>query len=111
MSTNYSWKIQSMDCYPTYEGETDVVFNVNYNCNGYRDYSGSTYYGNIFGSVGVQYDTGSAFIPYENLTEIDVMQWVFDVLGSGSISDIQNRVNNQINEQINPPTISKPLPW
>lgn len=111
MNTNYTWKISGMTCYPEHAGQQNVVFNVDFNCNGDREYSGSTYYGNIFRSVNVQHISGSTFIPYDQLTEAEVLQWVLDELGFNNVENIQNSVEQQIDDQINPPTIAKPLPW
>jgi hypothetical protein len=52
--------------------------------------------------------TSEDFIPYNELTQNMVTLWLESVL---NISDLQSRVDTQINFIENPPTVSIPLPW
>ena len=100
-----------MECYPTYDQNTDVVFTVHWDCLGSEIVSGSTYNGRVYGATGVTFHSGSDFTPYENLIPSQVLGWVWDAMGSGSKENYENSVQSQINNLINPPIVTPPLPW
>jgi len=69
------------------------------------------YSGMVYGSVGFTYAAGDLFIPYESLTENQVIDWVKEALGSEQVTAYEASVAAQIEAQMNPPVVSKPLPW
>ena len=111
MSATINWRVGVMECYPTYEQNTDVVFTVHWDCLGSETVSGSTYNGRVYGATGVTFHSGSDFTPYEDLTQPQVFGWVWDTMGSGSKENYENSVQTQINNLINPPIVTPPLPW
>jgi hypothetical protein len=111
MNATINWSVGVMDCYPTYEQNTDVVFTVHWDCTGYEIFSGSTYNGRVYGSTGVTYHSGSGFTSYDDLTQPQVLGWVWDAMGSGSKENYEAAVQGQINNLINPPIVTPPLPW
>lgn len=111
MSAIITWKVGVMECYPKYEQNTDVVFTVHWDCVGSETVSGSTYNGRVYGSTAVTYHSGSEFTQYENLTQPQVLSWVWDAMGSGSKENYESSVQSQIDNLINPPVITPPLPW
>jgi len=111
-----TWKVTNLDCYPTYQQNTDVVFTVHWDCLGNivvatGSLSGSVYNSRLYGTTGVQYHSGSAFIPYDQLTENVVLGWTFDSMGSGSKANIEAGAISSLYNQINPPVVQPPLPW
>ena len=111
MSATINWRVGVMECYPTYDQNTDVVFTVHWDCLGSETVSGSTYNGRVYGATGVTFHSGSDFTPYEDLTQPQVFGWVWDAMGSGSKENYENSVQAQINNLINPPIVTPPLPW
>ena len=111
MSATINWRVGVMECYPTYDQNTDVVFTVHWDCTGSETVSGSTYNGRVYGATGVTFHSGSDFTPYENLIPSQVLGWVWDAMGSGSKENYENSVQSQINNLINPPIVTPPLPW
>lgn len=111
MSATITWRVGTMECYPQYQQEKDVVFTVHWDCLGSEEYSGSTYGGRVYGATGVTYHSGSEFTPYEDLTQDQVVGWVWDAIGEEQKQNFENSVQTQINNQINPPVIILPLPW
>ena len=111
MAITNTWGVVQMDAYPEYEGETDVVFTVHWNLTGTETVSGTTYTGYVYGSVGVSLDEGSTFTPYADLTEAQVVGWVQDALGEEQVASYEANVAQQIEDQINPPVVTPPLPW
>ena len=111
MSATITWKVGTMECYPTYQQEKDVVFTVHWDCLGSETVSGSTYNGRVYGATGVTYHSGSDFTPYNQLTQDQVLNWVWESLGTDQKTNYENSVQTQINNQINPPVVILPLPW
>ena len=111
MSATINWRVGTMECYPTYEQNTDVVFTVHWDCLGSEIVSGSTYNGRVYGATGVTYHSGSTFTPYNQLSQDVVLGWVWDSIGQDQKSNYENSVQTQINNQINPPVVILPLPW
>jgi len=104
MSTVITWSVTAMDCYPNEGGNTDVVFNVHWTCSGVDgDYSGS-----VYSTCSVPAPSGS-FTPYADLTQNQVLGWIW---ANGVDKDsAEAAVAQQIQNQINPPIVSPPLPW
>ena len=111
-----TWKVTNLDCYPKYDMETDVVFTVHWDCLGNMtvatgSLSGSTYNSRLYGTTGVMYHSGSSFTPYNQLTEQQVLGWVFDAMGTAQKDSIEAGASNAIYTQIDPPVVNPPLPW
>ena len=104
MSTVITWSVTAMDCYPNEGGNTDVVFNVHWTCSGVDgDYSGS-----VYSTCSVPAPSGS-FTPYASLTQDQVLGWIW---ANGVDKDAtEAAVEQQIENQINPPIVTPPLPW
>lgn len=93
-----------MNCYPTVGSETDVVFNCHWTCSG----TDGTYSSSIYSTCSVPTPTGS-FTPYADLTQEQVLGWVW---ANGVDKDAtEAAVQQQIDNQINPPVVTPPLPW
>lgn len=107
MTITNTWLIQQMDCYPEAEGETDVVFSVHWVLSA----TDGTYSGGVYGSVGVTYEAGTPYTAYDQLTEAQVIGWVQDALGTEQVAAYEFNVAQQINDQIDPPVVTPPLPW
>jgi hypothetical protein len=105
MTTTYTWSVVAMDEYPEQDGEQDVVFNVHWTLSG----TDGTYTGSTYGSQGVSVDSTGTFTPYADLTQEQVLGWIWD---SGVDKDAQEAsVAAQIEAQVNPTVVSLPLPW
>jgi len=107
MSVTYNWIISQLNCYPEYEGETDVVFTAHWIMNG----TDGEYAGSVYGSVGLTLDPEASFTPYADLTEEQVVGWVKGALGEEQVAAYEANVAQQIADQINPPVVTPPLPW
>lgn len=103
--TTITWTVTAMDCYPQEGGETDVVFNVHWTCSGVQD----TYSGSVYSTCSVPAPSGGAFIPYASLTQDTVLGWIW--ANGVDKTATEAAVQQQINNQINPPVVTPPLPW
>jgi hypothetical protein len=94
-----------MDCYPQVDNETDVVFNVHWTCAG----TDGTYSASVYNTQAVTVDEEEPYTPYDQLTEEQVLDWIWT---SGVDKDAtEAAVEQQIQNQINPPVVTPPLPW
>jgi hypothetical protein len=107
MAITNTWSVQQLNAYPELDGQTDVVFSVHWQLNG----TDGTYNGSVYGSVGVTLDPDAPFVPYASLTQAQVIGWVQDALGEEQVASYEANVAQQIENQINPPVVTPPLPW
>ena len=99
MATTYTWSIQQMDRL-TSDG---FVVTVHYNVSAVDgDYSASTY-----GTVGYTEQPGEQYVPYDQLTEQQVVGWVQESLGKDTV---EASLDSQIEAQKNPVQESG-MPW
>ena len=110
MADTYSWKVATLDR----EISNGSVYTVHYTVSASRtnpsegeaDYTAGSY-----GSVGVTADpSAGGFIPYEDLTEGNCIDWVKEDLGSEGVSSIESSISSNLDEQVNP-TDSAGVPW
>lgn len=106
MANTYTWVVNNMVSYPQSEGYTDVVFLVNWSCNG----TDGTYTGALSGATNVKLDPAAPYTPYADLTEDQVVSWVKEAIGASQVNAIQNDVAAQIANNYYTPTIL-PNPW
>jgi len=99
-----SWIIERLLVKPTEGSLTDVVITADWRCNGTQD----QYSGTCYGSCSFQPPRGE-FTPYEDLTEAQVLGWCYE--NGVDKTAIEANVTQQINDQINPPVVTLPLPW
>jgi hypothetical protein len=105
MATIYTWSVVALDCYPQEGRETDVVFTAHWTAEG----TDGVFSGSAYGSVGIPVGSKSGFTPYADLTESQVLSWVWD---NGVDKDaIETSIAHQIENQVNPPIVTPPLPW
>lgn len=102
--TTCTWTIQSMPAYAQIDGQSDVVFEVNWQCNA----NDEGYSANSFGTVPVTYTAGTPFTPYDQLTQEQVWGWINPSIDR---PEIEANLQAMIDAQKNPPVVTPPLPW
>jgi hypothetical protein len=105
MSVTITWEVQWMQCYPHADGQADVVFQVGWQCAG----TDGTYNASVYSTCSVPAPSGSAFTPYADLTQDQVLGWIW--ANGVDQAATEAAVQQQINNQINPPVVTPPLPW
>jgi hypothetical protein len=103
----YNWNVVKMEAYPEKDGLTDVVFHVHWTLTGID----GAYEGNTYGSVNIALDESVTYTPYNELTQEQVIGWVKEILGEEQVASLEANVATQIQNQINPPVVTPPLPW
>ena len=99
-----SWLIERLLVKPTEGTLTDVVITADWRCNGSQD----SFSGTCYGSCSFAPPSGS-FTPYNELTQQQVLDWCY--ANGVDQAAIEANVSLQIENQINPPVVSLPLPW
>jgi hypothetical protein len=97
--TTYTWTVINLPAYASIDGQTDVVFEVNWSCfastppsvvdNVYTPSYSATYNG----STSVAYVSGQPFTPYNQLTQEQVWGWVNPTIDRAEI-EADNNFNN-----------------
>jgi len=99
-----SWIIESLLVKPIEGSNPDVVITADWRCNGSQD----QYSGTCYGSCSFQPPSGE-FTPYEDLTQEQVLNWCY--ANGVDQAAVEANVTLQIENQINPPVVTLPLPW
>lgn len=86
-----------------------MVFTVHWQCNGVDEVNGVTYSGSVYSTCYVPYNPDAHWVDYANLTKDEVMEWMFE--NGVDQAATEAAVQQQIDNQINPPVISPPIPW
>lgn len=109
MEIVYNWVISSMEEYPTTpDNLTDVVFVIHWRRNATTIVGDKTYFTDIFNVLNVPAPSPADFTPYPDLTFDQVCGWLESNL---DVTSIDAQLANQLEQQINPPSVSLPLPW
>ena len=98
------WIIERLLVKPTEGSLTDVVITADWRCNG----TDETYSGTCYGSCSFTPPSGE-FTPYPDLTQSQVLGWCYE--NGVDKTAIEANVSLQIENQINPPVVTLPLPW
>ena len=109
MAIVYNWVVSSMIEYPTTpDNLTDVVFQVNWRRGASTIVDEKNYYVDVFGVLPVPAPSPEDFTPYADLTFEQVCGWLEAGLNT---EEIDAGLAVQLQNLINPPAVSLPLPW
>jgi hypothetical protein len=109
MANTYTWVVEQMDCYPT-DPRPDCVFNVHFRCNA-ADTTYPTATATYCNIQTIIYNPSEPYIPYDQLTQDIVLAWVFEALGADEVNAIKSALTVLIENILNPPVTTPPLPW
>ena len=104
MPATFTWKVKSLAIKPIQGEFTDVVITAQWNCNGQQE----SYSGSYYQSTDFQAPESSKFIPYNDLTQDEVLGWIWQYVDKATV---EGYVQTQIDNQINPPIVYPELPW
>ena len=101
----YTWNISQLNCVPQAPEGADYVVVAHWNLSG----TDGTYNGSVYSTCSFPVVQGESFTPYADLTQDQVLGWCW---ANGVDKDsAEAAVAQQIENQINPPIVSPPLPW
>lgn len=117
MATTYTWAVESMDCFPEWNGVPDVVMRVHWRCVGVD----GGYTASAAGCTSIRPDPQGAFTPFEKLTQDEVVSWIkaeLDAKPTNSeriqgptSADYEREVAELIDRQRAPAVVTPPIPW
>lgn len=102
-----SWVVTQMVCYPEVEGEANVVFQVYFDVRGVEGQTDAC----VPSFVNLAYKPGQSFIPFSQLTNDMVIEWVKSEMGNAAVRDIEAMLQQRLEDRKNPPIIRPNLPW
>jgi hypothetical protein len=114
MNVTYSWNFWQFSAYPEIDGYTDVVFQVNYNYIGTSDVpkpDGGFYSASWGGSQAFQYQEGTPFVPFNELTPEIVTGWMEATISPEQFAKMQANIVSNIQDAITPQVVNLPAPW
>jgi hypothetical protein len=101
---SFNWVISQMQCFPSYEGEKDFVVYVHWR----RNATFEEYVADVYGCQTYSQKEGDTYIPYSDLTFDIVCGWLESSL---DVPALDINLAKQIEDLVNPPVITLPLPW
>ena len=108
MNNTYTWTITALDCIPEINDRSNYVVIAHWLCEG----SDGVYTGQQVGTVTFVVDPYKTdYVPYQDLTEAEVIVWTQDALGADTVQLIYRTIDTQIQAQVNPAVVQPPLPW
>ena len=114
MQVTYTWNFFQFNAYPEKDGYTDVVFQVSYNYIGTSDVpttKGGFYSATWSDVQAFQYQEGTPFIPFNELTPEIVQGWMEATISPEKFAKMQANIVGSIDAQIHPPVVTLPAPW
>jgi len=108
MPSTYTWTFPALMAYPTYETQTDVVYIVNWVLTA-DDGAGHT--ARVYSTQAITYEASSPFTPYADLTRAEVQDWVTSAMGPERVAELEASLDEQIQDQITPTSVTLPPPW
>ena len=109
MTIQYTWTISALDCKPQVGDMVDYVVTSHWRVTGD---DGEGHSGQVYSTVSFVVDPDKPnFVPFEDITEAMAIQWTQDALGEEQVAAIYTSIGTQIENEINPPIVTPPLPW
>lgn len=108
---NYNWNVTNLYTLDK-ATETDYVVNAVYDVTGTETYNGVVYTATLGGSASFSVVEGATFVPYSDLTNTLVIEWIQDGLGEDGVANYEASVGGMIDSEITPPVspVNTPLP-
>jgi hypothetical protein len=103
MNIVYKWKITQIESYKKIDNFENVVFKIYYEClASYENYE-------IACNDNCQINfVNENFTSYENLKKDQVLEWVWNSINK---QEIEEKLKNKIQQEVNNPVVVTQLPW
>ena len=102
MSTTFSWRIANLE----HHTDDGVVFTVHYTVNA----EDGAYSAGAYGSLDLEAPEPDSMIPFDGLTEENVVGWVKGKFGDEKVAEIETALQTQLDEK-HAPSKAAGLPW
>lgn len=104
----YKWIINEINCVPKEGNLKNIVLNIFYVRTASENIENKLIFASISGIMSCSTPNETNFTPYENLTYEQICGWLESGL---NVSEIDSNLDSQIENIINPPIITLPLPF
>jgi hypothetical protein len=107
--TTYNWNCKTVDAYPQDGEYTDLVYNVHWIVTGVSDElnpQGIAYSATSIGTQTLDTSEVTDFIPFEDLTNEQVVIWTKGAMGEEQVASIEASIQSQIDALITPTTVT-----
>lgn len=111
------WDISECEDWKEIHGNKQVIFKLHWNCSDSREYPNPDpegaplmAYGSVVGTCILNISDIQDFTPYNQITKDQALGWLFSVMTVEQKAKSEIHVEQQILNQIDPPTESG-LPW
>ena len=107
--TTYNWNCKTVDAYPLVGENVDVVYNVHWRVIAVSDQvdsKGNAYQTSAIGTQVLNTEDITDFIPFDQLTNDQVVQWVKDTMGEERVSSLESNLQSQIDNLITPTSVT-----
>lgn len=108
MTVTYNWIVEDLITKPQEGNLKDVVVFVQWRRTGEVLYNNQMFYASDFGSMACESPSETDFTAYDSLTCLEVCKWLENGLPVATIDKV---IKENLERQVNPPTIILPLPW
>ena len=112
MAISYNWDVNTVDVYPTEEGQTDVIYNVHWKLNATDtqvDAEGNPYTASVYGTQSLNTSDLSDFTDFDSVTSAEVQGWVESAMGEEEVQSLKDSLEANIAGQITPTSVTKTL--
>lgn len=107
--TQFTWVINQLNCLVSSDGLQDVINVIHYSYFATDvDETGKEWVASMYGTANVEQPNPQNFIPYADVTELEVTNWLEQVL---DVSTMQANLLANIELQKHPVEVTLPLPW
>jgi hypothetical protein len=107
--TTYNWNCKTVDAYPQDGEYTDLVYNVHWIVTGVSNElnpEGIAYSATSIGTQTLDTSEVTDFIPFEDLTNEQVVAWTKGAMGEEQVASIEASIQSQIDALITPTTVT-----
>jgi uncharacterized protein YpbB len=107
--TTYNWNCKTVEAYPSVGENTNVVYNVHWRVTAVSDQldeKGNAYQASAIGTQVLNTEDITEFIPFDQLTNDQVVQWVKSTMGEEKVNSLESSLQSQIDNLITPSSVT-----
>ena len=108
-TTTYTWNCRTVDCYPTLDSDTDVVYNIHWTytaTSSELDSKGYPYSATNIGTQAIKTDDIKDFIPFADLDNTKMTEWTQEAMGAEQVAALKTSIDTQIANLITPISVT-----
>ena len=108
-TTIYTWNCRTVDCYPTLDGDTDVVYEIHWRYTATSsevDSKGDPYSVTNIGVQQISTDDIKDFIPFKDLDNTKMTEWTKEAMGAKQVAEMKTSIDTQLANLITPISVT-----